>query len=344
MKVTLKGVHCVTSKGHTYWYAWRGGPRLRGQPGSPEFHVSYNEAIANQQTPEPGKFRSLVTLYKKSDAYEKLAASTKEQWGRWLDRIADHFGDLRIAQFNRPEKIRPYIRQWRNRWADVPRTADMGMQVLSVVMSYGIELGNIASNPCEGIKRLYSNDRSEIIWTDEDVATIKKVCSPEVALATDLAAATGLRRGDLLRLCWSHVRGDCIVMTTSKSQSKKHNRQRDAIIPLYDELREILARIPKRSTTILTNSQGRPWTDDGFSTSFNTAKKKVGSGLSRPNLHFHDLRGTAVTKFYVAGIEQRVIAEIVGWTEGSVAKIIHKYVDRSAAIKNVIRQLNEKRK
>lgn len=210
-KYPLKGIHRVEAKGHVYFYAWRGGPRLRGEPGSPEFHVSYNEAIANQQTPEPGKFRSLVTLYKKSDAYEKLATSTKEQWGRWLDRIADHFGDLRIAQFNRPEKIRPYIRQWRNRWADVPRTADMGMQVLSVVMSYGIELGNIASNPCEGIKRLYSNDRSEIIWTDEDVATIKKVCSPEVALATDLAAATWLRRGDLLRLCWSH----CVVIALS---------------------------------------------------------------------------------------------------------------------------------
>ena len=45
MKVELKGVAKVTSKGRTYYYAWRGGPRLRGEPGTPEFVASYNEAI-----------------------------------------------------------------------------------------------------------------------------------------------------------------------------------------------------------------------------------------------------------------------------------------------------------
>jgi hypothetical protein len=30
----------------TYWYAWKGGPPLRGEPGSPEFIASYNAAVA----------------------------------------------------------------------------------------------------------------------------------------------------------------------------------------------------------------------------------------------------------------------------------------------------------
>src|SRR5205809_4977647 len=50
--VDLKGIHTVTSKGRTYYYAWRGGPRLRGEPGSPEFHASYNEAIQERRTPD----------------------------------------------------------------------------------------------------------------------------------------------------------------------------------------------------------------------------------------------------------------------------------------------------
>jgi hypothetical protein len=45
VKVDLKGLAKVTAKGRTYWYAWRGGPRLRGEPGSPEFMASYNEAL-----------------------------------------------------------------------------------------------------------------------------------------------------------------------------------------------------------------------------------------------------------------------------------------------------------
>ena len=100
------------------------------------------------------------------------------------------------------------IRRWRNQWADKPRTADYGMQVLSRVLSYAVDpLGKIAGNPCEGIKQLYSGDRSEIIWTDADIAQLKKARSKarsamlrEIAHAVDLAAHTGLRLGDLLRL------------------------------------------------------------------------------------------------------------------------------------------------
>jgi integrase len=154
----------------------------------------------------------------------------------------------------------------------------------------------------------------------------RQFCTPEIAHGIDLAAATGLRRGDLLRLSWSHIRGDAVVTTTGKS---KHRRE--AIIPLYGGLREVLARIPKRSPTVLTNSHGRPWTDDGFGGMFNTAK--LAAGIS--DLHFHDLRGTAATRFYVAGLSERVIAEIMGWEEESVGKIIRKYVDRTAATKAV---------
>jgi integrase len=307
---------------------------LRGEPGSPEFIAGYNEAIEARRLPEPGRFRALVTLYRASADYQKLADSTKRNWAPWLDRIAHYFGSLSIAQFDRPEKIRPIIRQWRNRYANKPRTADVAMQVLSRVCSYAVDpLGKIAGNPCIGIKTLYSNDRSEIIWTDANITSIKKVCSAEVAHAIDLAAATGLRRGDLLRLAWSHVGDDAISITTGKSQHR-----RAAIIPLYDGLRDVLARIPKRSTTILTNSKGRPWTNDGFGTMFNNAKRAAGVA----HLHFHDLRGTAATRFYTAGLPERVIAEIMGWEESSVAKIIRKYVDRSAATKAIIRQLNKR--
>jgi integrase len=201
VKVDLKGIAKVTVKGRVYHYAWRGGPRLTGEPGSPEFMASYNEAIEDRRTPDTGRFRYLVTAYKGSADYRALAASTKKVWTPWLDRIALYFGDLRVAQFDRPEKIRPVIRKWRNGYADKPRTADYGLQVLSRVLSYAVDpLGKIAGNPCEGIKQIYSADRSEIIWTDADIALLKQTCPVEIAHAVDLAVATGLRLGDLIRL------------------------------------------------------------------------------------------------------------------------------------------------
>ncbi|KFL27059.1 integrase [Devosia sp. 17-2-E-8] len=332
--VELKGLHKVKSKGKIYYYAWRGGPAIKGQPGTPEFIASYNAAVADFRAPDSDRFRSVIVTYKASKDYKKLATTTKRNWNLWLDRIGAYFGDLRIAQFDRADKIRPIIRKWRNTYNDRPRAADYGMQVLSRVLSFAVELGKVSSNPCEGIKHLYTGSRAEIIWTDADIETLHggEKSSPVIMQAVNLAAHTGLRASDLIRLSWSHVSENAIIMTTGKSRHR-----REVVIPLYDELRTLLAGIPKLSPVILTSSRETPWTVSGLNSSFYTAMQK--SDLKSRDLHFHDLRGTAATKFYVAGLSERVIAEILGWEEETVAKIIRRYVGRNAAVKAVIEQM-----
>jgi integrase len=334
VKIDLKGLAKVNSKKRDYYYAWRGGPRLKGEPGSPEFVASFNEAIESLSATDETRFRSVIISYRASQPYKKLADSTKRNWSRCLAEIESYFGSLRTAQFDRPEKIRPIIRKWRNKWAEKPRTADYHMQVLSRVLGHAVDpLGVIASNPCEGVKSLYSTDRSELIWQPEDIARLKGACSAEIGWAADLAAYTGLRQGDLLRLSWSHVGDNAITISTGKSRHR-----RTAIIPLYDDLRTVLAQIPKRSTVILTTTRGTPW--KSFDSLFSQAKKEAGI----EGLRFHDLRGTAATNFYLAGIPERAIAEIMAWEEEFVAKIIRRYVDRSAATKNLIDLMNRRNK
>jgi hypothetical protein len=52
------------------------------------------------------------------------------------------------------------------------------MQVLSRVCAYAVDpLAAIAVNPCEGIKHLYDNDRSEIIWAAEDIKQLYASCT-----------------------------------------------------------------------------------------------------------------------------------------------------------------------
>lgn len=336
--VEIKGIHTVKAKGNVYYYAWRGGPRLEGEPGTDAFMKSYNEAIEQRRIPEAAKFRALVTLYRASPDYQKLAASTKRNWSGWLDRISAHFGDMSIRHFDRPEKIRPVIRQWRGKYAATPRAADYGLQVLSRVLSYAVDpLSKITTNPCEGIKQIYANDRAAIIWEEQDITALLTRGSPEVSWGVRLAALTGLRAGDLFRLSWTHVGENAIVISTGKS-----NHRREAVVPIYAELRELLAEIPKRQITILTNSRKRPWSKDGFSSVFTKARDEAETAKLIPEgLHFHDLRGTAATKFYLAGLKIRVIAEIMGWEEDAVDKIIRRYVSRTAATEAVIKQIDE---
>jgi hypothetical protein len=90
--------------------------------------------------------------------------------------------------------------------------------VLSRTLSFAVDpLGRIAGNPCEGIKQLYSVNRSEIIWAGGDIAELKKTCSADVGHAVDLAAHTGLRLGDLLRLSWSHVGEYAITIALARA-------------------------------------------------------------------------------------------------------------------------------
>lgn len=325
--VEIKGLHKVRSGGKTYVYAWRGGPRIKAALGTPAFMQEYNEAVANERVPDATRFRAQVYTYKASAAYKGLSPTTRKVWNRWLDRITDHFGNLSTAQFDRPQKIRPVIRKWLATYSDRPRSYDYAKQVLSRVLSHTVDLGEIAANPCEGIKSIYDVDRSEIIWTPDDIAQLRAAASPEVMFAVDLAANTGLREADLFRLAWSHIQDDAIIITTSKSRFK-----REAIVPLHDDLRALLKRIPKRSTIILTNSRNQPWR--GFSSSFSTAMERAGMGAR--DLHFHDLRGTAATRFYLAGLSVRTIAEIMGWEEATVEKIIRRYVSRKAAVQDTI--------
>ena len=54
----------------------------------------------------------------------------------------------------------------------------------------------------------------------------------------------------------------------------------------------------------------------------------------------HDLRGTAATRYALAGLDDRDIAGILGWKEADVAAIRRLYVDREALIMRAVEKLN----
>jgi len=65
MRIRLRGINSVTKRladGRviTYFYAWKGGPKLQGQPGTPEFVASYNAAVAQKIAPAKGVMLSIL--------------------------------------------------------------------------------------------------------------------------------------------------------------------------------------------------------------------------------------------------------------------------------------------
>jgi hypothetical protein len=325
----LRHLYSVTAKGRTYHYAWRGGPRIVAEPGSPEFAVEYAEHHKQRQMGDADRMAALCAQYRASyDWTVRASDKTRSNWSPWLDKIQKEFGQLPVAAFGQP-LIKEAIRNWHHGFAAHPRSADVGLEVLSRLLTYAVDGGKLSVNPVFGMKRLYKTNRAERIWTAEDLARLQAHASAEVYQAAKLASLTGLRTADLLGLCWSGVKAHAIERITNKS-----GQRITAIIPLYPELKEYLETIPKRSTTILVNSDGHPWRT-GFASSFGKAKKKAGL----TGLHFHDLRGTAATRYFLGDISIREIAEICGWSEDQVDHILKRYVKKDAILIDRIRRM-----
>jgi hypothetical protein len=99
MRIRLKGINSVKKtlgdgSVETYYYAWKGGPRLQGNPGSPEFIASYNEAVARKVVSPSGTLLSLLQQYQASPDFTDLADSTRRSYVALIKRIEKKFSDF----------------------------------------------------------------------------------------------------------------------------------------------------------------------------------------------------------------------------------------------------------
>jgi hypothetical protein len=79
MSNKLKGTNQITKELadgtiKTYHYAWKGGPPLPGEPGSPEYEAAYHKAQKVKETAlSSDKVWYLLREYKKSTEFHDLA-------------------------------------------------------------------------------------------------------------------------------------------------------------------------------------------------------------------------------------------------------------------------------
>ena len=207
--------------------------------------------------------------------------------------------------------------------------------MLAGVLSWGLDRGITTTNPCERGGRLYRGSRNEKVWTADDEESFLKNAPEHLHLALLLALWTGQRQGDLLRLPWSAYDGTTIRLRQSKTGAR-------VAIPVGAPLKSALDRIAqsKHGPVILTSTDGRPWTEAGFRSSWGKACKKAGI----VGVTFNDLRGTAVTRLALAGCTEAEIATITGHSLRDVRSILdthHLHRDPALA-ESAIRKLERR--
>jgi integrase len=224
----------------TYYYAWRGGPRLVGESGSVEFTESYKAAYTSRREANAATLHGVIAGFRASKDFHDLAPRTQSDYLKHIAKIEKAFGTLPLDALEDPRVTKDFL-DWRDGMTS-PKQADYHFGTLMRLLSWARGRGLTTYRPPERVDRRYHADRSEMIWEDSHIAAFMAVTSEPLQRALMLALETGQRQGDLLALPWSAYDGQWIRFRQGKTGRRVN-------IPVTRRLRNILdnSNEPRRS-------------------------------------------------------------------------------------------------
>jgi integrase len=198
--------------------------RLKGTPGTSEFHAAYTAALQLHErllagvTPEDrDSFAWLVKAYLKSAEYRALADSTQVDYARTCALITDELGD-------QPFKLttRAMLKAVRDDYADTARKANKVTAMLSALYSWA-QQGQLVPdgfNPAAGLKKVKRKGgvREYVPWSDPELDWYIAVAPMHALTPVLLALYTGQRREDVVSMTWQQDQGAIVRVRTSKTR------------------------------------------------------------------------------------------------------------------------------
>lgn len=269
----------------------------------------------------------LIRSYEKSPEFRGLSHASKISYTRYLGRASkllrsDSRGSPAAKSIERKD-----ILALRDALADTPGAANQAVRAMGALFAWGCENEKVRENPAKGIKKFSAKPHLE--WPDALLE--EALADPQVGMPVALLFFTGQRIDDAVKMNWADIRA---------GEIRVYNQKKDkhlwvAILP---ELAERLDRGEKTATTILTNANGRPWTQSGLRQKLQDWAKERGRKVVP-----HGLRKNAVNALFEAGC---TAAEVSGITDQSIGMLEHyaKGVNKLALGRAAVVKLDAHRK
>ena len=335
-------VHRVRSRGRDYFYYQPGrgsnapGPRVRlpDDPTSPEFWAALRAAQgAHELAPVAGTVAGLIDAYVAAwpTLQRPLSPGTQDQYRRYLAPIREKWGHLDPHGL-RPRHVDALIRSI---GVERPGAANNTLDALRAMFRWAlgpVEL--VAHDPTRGVRH-FPKGAGHAPWTDEQLAFAAEHFTGPLRRLFFLAAYTGQRVSDLVRLGPQNVEDGCIRLTQKKSGARPW-------APIWPELEAEMATWERRPGPFLIQQEGRraghPFTTNSVWKLFDRERAK------HPILEgavLHGLRANAVIRLRRAGYSHAQIADMVGMS----LPIVESYCrneDKKASALGVLAEARER--
>lgn len=236
--------------------------------------------------------------------HEPCKPSTKRRVDSLLrTQLLPEFGTMDLTRIGRED-----ISQWFDHYSmAAPAGANRGLDVLSQILSFAVECGDLASNPARTIRR-NPQPRKTRFLTRAEIRRLHRALDAhrgresgvQQAEIIRLLLLTGCRKGELTALRWSEVHGDRLVLSDSKTGPRA--------VFLSAEAQVVLARQPCVSPYVFPSS-----TDPSTSRPSELSLwRKVRQTAGIADARLHDLRHTFASHAVMAGVPLPVVSRLLG--------------------------------
>jgi integrase len=260
-------------------------------------------------------FASVIRAFRESDKFKKLADSTRANYGHYFDLAGrpDTLGALSV------EVIRPALVQaFLDGLADRPATQKNARAALKTLEKWALVRDLLPRQITLGTEAP-GGDGGHIPWPDAMVSLAEQEARPDLARVVTLAANTGQRGSDLIRICPTDIeeyegrRGINVI------QKKTGNI---IWIPLTLELATAIDTWERRPGPFLRKLDGSLFTRPQLSDHWDRerAKNPRLAPIREAGLVLHGLRGTACVRLQRLGATDTQIGAMVGMSEQMVRR------------------------
>lgn len=326
----------ITRHGKVAWYVRvRRGKliRLRAAYGSEAFWDEYRAALGGVPLPNPkpnsASLQWLYDRYRESMAWSNLSRATRRQRENILLHVMEKAGTEAFLTLDSAA-----VEAGLDDRRATPAQARNYLDAVRGLFKWAKANKHVPVDPTASVERpqRVRDDEGHKVWSEEDVTAYRKkwLVGSRERLWFELLYATGLRRGDVVRVGKQHIRDGILSIKTEKTGMEVN-------LPLDATILKLIEIGPTADLALVCGKNGKPLTKETFGNFFRQACMDAGV-----KVRAHGVRKHAATLRADHGYTEAELEAHFGWTGGYMASLYTRSANRKKLAKDAAKKLKSR--